>query len=104
MSMSIGVDIVGGCAGIMVTSKIVRQLVAKSVVAQGTVLPLDHIIFAWLSIWTKNPTYVMPFRSLMKIFQNSIVFHDMVYPSLTETQSSWHQYCWHTRLHNFGIC
>ena len=46
MSMSIGVDIVGGCAGIMVTSKIVRQLVAKSVVAQGTVLPLDHIIFA----------------------------------------------------------
>ena len=35
-------------------------------VLKDSSISLGHLIFALLLIWRKNPTYVMPFGSLMK--------------------------------------
>ena len=34
--------------------------------SQKSKCTIGHVIFAWLSIWRKNATYVMPFRCPMK--------------------------------------
>ena len=52
-------------------------------VLKDSSISLGHLIFALLLIWRKNPTYVMPFGSLMKclyrifkipLFSSSSVF------------------------------
>ena len=56
---------------------------------------IGHLIFAWLTIWRKNLTYVMTFGSLMKcilIIQNSIVFLH------TSKVASWYVHCYELHL------
>ena len=57
----------------------------------------DRLIFAWLLIWRKNPTYVTPFGSHMKCnkgffkipsFSSSSVF-------LSSKVAPWHVDCWY---------
>ena len=59
---------------------------------------LGHLIFAWLSIWRKNATYVMPFGSLMKfikrIFQISFILPRFCLPDGSQsTFWSWKFKC-----------